>query len=111
MTRTGAAAGCFSALDRLPAREQRIVQARQLEEEAMTLEELGREFGVSKERVRQLEQRALGRLRKEVLALAGISPRRECKLQRPSRLERRRQRSVVEIVELAAHGQAMGEAA
>jgi RNA polymerase sigma-32 factor len=64
----------LSALRRLPQREQRIIQARQLEEEAKTLEELGRELGVSKERVRQLEQRALGRLRKEVLALAGHLP-------------------------------------
>jgi RNA polymerase sigma-32 factor len=64
----------FSALGRLPQREQRIIQARQLEEEAKTLEELGRELGVSKERVRQLEQRALSRLRKEVLALAGNIP-------------------------------------
>ena len=64
----------FSALGRLPKREQRIIQARQLEEEAKTLEELGRELGVSKERVRQLEQRALSRLRKEVLALAGNIP-------------------------------------
>ena len=64
----------LSALGRLPARERRIIQARQLVEEAKTLEELGRELGVSKERVRQLEQRALGRLRKEVLALAGNIP-------------------------------------
>jgi RNA polymerase sigma-32 factor len=60
------------ALDRLPARERRIIEARQLGEDSITLEALGRELGVSKERVRQIEQRALGRLRKEVLALAGI---------------------------------------
>jgi RNA polymerase sigma-32 factor len=60
------------ALDRLPARERRIVEARRLAENGLTLEDLGREFGVSKERVRQLEQRALGRLRKEILAAAGI---------------------------------------
>ena len=59
------------ALDRLSARERRIVEARQLAEISLTLEDLGREFGVSKERVRQLEQRALGRLKKEVLAQAG----------------------------------------
>ena len=49
------------ALDRLSARERRIVEARQLAESSLTLEDLGREFGVSQERVRQLEQRALGR--------------------------------------------------
>src|SRR5262249_22064136 len=61
------------ALDRLPARERRIIEARQLEEDSITLETLGRELGVSKERVRQPEQRAMGRLRKEVLALAGTT--------------------------------------
>jgi RNA polymerase sigma-32 factor len=60
-----------AALDRLPARERRIIQARQLAEAGATLEELGRELGVSKERVRQLERRAFSRLRKDVLALAG----------------------------------------
>jgi len=58
----------YIALARLSARERRIVEARQLAESSLTLEDLGREFGVSKERVRQLEQRALGRLKKEVLA-------------------------------------------
>ena len=74
MTRIGAAAGCSARWAGCRQREQRIIQARQLEEEAKTLEELGRELGVSKERVRQLEQRALSRLRKEVLALAGNIP-------------------------------------
>ncbi len=62
------------ALDRLSARERRIVEARQLAEteSSLTLEDLGREFGVSKERVRQLEQRALGRLKKEVQAQASV---------------------------------------
>ncbi len=60
----------YGALSRLSARERRIVEARQLADSSLTLEDLGREFGVSKERVRQLEQRALGRLKKEVLAQA-----------------------------------------
>ena len=60
----------YFALDRLSGRERRIIEARQLAESGLTLEDLGREFGVSKERVRQLEQRALGRLKKEVLAQA-----------------------------------------
>jgi RNA polymerase sigma-32 factor len=62
----------YLALNRLSARERRIVEARQLAESSLTLEDLGREFGVSKERVRQLEQRALGRLKKEVLAQASV---------------------------------------
>jgi RNA polymerase sigma-32 factor len=52
-----------SALSDLPVREARIIQARLLEEDTLTLEALGAELGVSKERVRQLEKRALNKLR------------------------------------------------
>jgi RNA polymerase sigma-32 factor len=52
-----------SALSDLPIREARIIQARLLEEDTLTLEALGAELGVSKERVRQLEKRALNKLR------------------------------------------------
>lgn len=51
------------ALVQLTPRERRIIYQRRLIEEGATLEELGREFGVSKERVRQLERRALLKLR------------------------------------------------
>jgi RNA polymerase sigma-32 factor len=51
-----------AALTRLPAREQRIVEARHLRDDPATLSDLGAELGVSKERVRQLEERALARL-------------------------------------------------
>jgi RNA polymerase sigma-32 factor len=51
------------ALGELPDREARIIRARLLEEDTLTLEALGVELGVSKERVRQLEKRALGKLR------------------------------------------------
>src|SRR3546814_5006033 len=44
------------ALAELSPREQTIIRQRRLSEEGATLEELGRELGVSKERVRQLEQ-------------------------------------------------------
>jgi RNA polymerase sigma-32 factor len=47
----------------LDPREQRIVEARILAEEPRTLQELGDEFGVTRERVRQLEARLVGRLR------------------------------------------------
>jgi RNA polymerase sigma-32 factor len=43
-------------------RERRIIAARLLAEEPRTLQELGEEFGVSRERVRQLEARLLERL-------------------------------------------------
>ena len=42
----------------LNAREKRIFEARRLAEEPMTLEDLAAEFGVSRERVRQIEVRA-----------------------------------------------------
>jgi RNA polymerase sigma-32 factor len=51
------------AMGSLTDREQRIVEARILSDEPRTLESLGREMGVSKERVRQLEVRARQKLR------------------------------------------------
>ena len=47
----------------LTPREQRIIRARRLVEDGATLEELGKVLGVSKERVRQLEHRALLKLK------------------------------------------------
>lgn len=52
-----------SALRQLPDRERKIITRRLLQDNPATLEELGRELGVSKERVRQLERRALEKLR------------------------------------------------
>ena len=43
-------------------RERRILDERLLAEEPVTLQELGKEFGVSRERVRQLEERLMKRL-------------------------------------------------
>lgn len=51
------------ALEALSPRERRIICERRLVDEGATLEDLGRALGVSKERVRQLENRALGKLR------------------------------------------------
>jgi RNA polymerase sigma-32 factor len=51
------------AMGELSSRERAIIRQRRLREEGATLEELGRELGVSKERVRQLEHRALVKLR------------------------------------------------
>ncbi|MBM3488159.1 MAG: RNA polymerase factor sigma-32 [Alphaproteobacteria bacterium] len=50
------------ALAGLSERERRIVVARRLRENGETLDSLGRDLGISKERVRQLEKRALGKL-------------------------------------------------
>ncbi len=49
--------------DTLEGREERIFRQRWLTDEPMTLQELGDEFGVSRERARQLEKRLLGRVR------------------------------------------------
>ncbi len=54
------------ALHELSPREQTIIRQRRLTDEGATLEELGRELGVSKERVRQLESRALNKLRDSI---------------------------------------------
>jgi RNA polymerase sigma-32 factor len=51
------------ALTVLSERELRIVKARRLSDEATTLEDLGELLGISKERVRQIETRALEKLR------------------------------------------------
>ena len=52
------------ALNVLSDRELRIVRARRLAEEAATLESLGDRLGISKERVRQIENRAIEKLRR-----------------------------------------------
>ena len=51
------------ALSKLPEREKKIIGARQLSENTVTLQELGKDLGISKERVRQLENRALNKLK------------------------------------------------
>ncbi len=57
------------ALMELPARERRIVQERLMSDTPTTLDALGRALGVSKERVRQLEERARSKLRISLAAL------------------------------------------
>lgn len=51
------------ALCKLPERERTIIRERHLGEEVVTLEDLGKTLGISKERVRQLEQRAMERIK------------------------------------------------
>ena len=55
------------ALDVLNERELRILRARRLEDEQVTLEFLGDRLGISKERVRQIENRALEKLKRALI--------------------------------------------
>ncbi len=55
------------ALNVLNERELRIVRERRLRDEGATLESLGESLGISKERVRQIENRALEKLRDALL--------------------------------------------
>ena len=68
-----------NALRVLNPRERRIFEARRLAEEPVTLEELSTEFGVSRERVRQIEVRAFEKVQAAVkagVALAQIPGKR-----------------------------------
>jgi RNA polymerase sigma-32 factor len=56
-----------SALTVLSDRELKIVRARRLADESATLESLGDRLGISKERVRQIESRAIEKLRRALL--------------------------------------------
>jgi RNA polymerase sigma-32 factor len=54
------------ALDKLTDRERRVFEARRMQEDPATLEDLSQEFGVSRERIRQIEVRAFEKVQKAV---------------------------------------------
>lgn len=58
------------ALSELPERERHILIERRLKDDPVTLEELGAEYGISRERIRQLEVRAFDKVQKIVRAEA-----------------------------------------
>jgi RNA polymerase sigma-32 factor len=58
-----------SAFAVLTDREARIIRERRLQDDAATLESLGERLGISKERVRQIENRALEKLKQALLDL------------------------------------------
>jgi RNA polymerase sigma-32 factor len=60
----------ISAMGSLTDREKRIFEARRLSEDPATLEDLSAEFGVSRERVRQIEVRAFEKVQKAVQGAA-----------------------------------------
>lgn len=59
------------ALDTLSPRELTIIRERRLQEDSVTLEALGAKLGISKERVRQIEEAALGKLKRALIAQVG----------------------------------------
>ena len=68
-----------NALGVLNDRERRIFEARRLADEPITLEELAVEFGVSRERVRQIEVRAFEKVQQAVM-------KRVSEMERPAAL-------------------------
>ena len=61
------------ALKGLNERERRVFEARRLADEPLTLEELSAEFGVSRERIRQIEVRAFEKVQKAVQKAAAAA--------------------------------------
>ncbi len=61
----------LSALESLNDREKHILTERRLADEPKTLEELSQVYGVSRERIRQIEVRAFDKLQAALLRLAG----------------------------------------
>ena len=64
--------GLEKALESLDDRSRRIIKARWLtEKDPATLHDLADEFGVSAERIRQIENKALGKMKSTMAGLAG----------------------------------------
>jgi RNA polymerase sigma-32 factor len=57
------------AMEQLDERERHIISERRLSDDPVTLEELGRIYGISRERIRQLEERAFNKIRVAVQEL------------------------------------------
>jgi RNA polymerase sigma-32 factor len=55
-----------AALGELTERERDIIEARRLRDDPVTLEELSQKYGVSRERVRQIEVRAFEKLQQQM---------------------------------------------
>ena len=66
-----------SAMEHLTERERHILEQRRLQENPATLEDLSKEYGISRERVRQIEVRAFEKLQRAVKAGRGALPAAE----------------------------------
>jgi RNA polymerase sigma-32 factor len=63
------------AMERLTQRERRILTERRLQDDPLTLADLATEYGVSRERVRQIEVQAFGKLQRAMQAgPTGVGP-------------------------------------
>lgn len=60
-----------SSLEILTPREREIMERRHLIDPGDTLEEIGRDLGITRERVRQLEGSSMGKIRRHVTRIAG----------------------------------------
>ncbi len=65
------------ALGKLTERERRVIEARKLQDDPATLDDLSKEFRVSRERIRQIEVKAFEKLQKAVknAAQRALAPR------------------------------------
>lgn len=75
------------ALDVLDQREHAIFVSRRLRDQPLTLEVLARRYGISRERVRQLEMRAFRKIRQRMTALAEAPAFGHELAARPSRID------------------------
>jgi RNA polymerase sigma-32 factor len=58
----------MTAMEELAPREREILEARRLRDEPVTLEDLAKRFGISRERVRQIEVKAFAQLQEKMKA-------------------------------------------
>ena len=62
-------------LNLLPERDREILRARRLSDPAATLETLSKKYNISRERVRQIEERAYNKLKNAILSESNNSPK------------------------------------
>ena len=74
-------AALYDALTVLNGRERRIFEARRLADDPVRLEDLGAEFGISRERVRQIEVRAFDKVQRTLRARMPAAEPRQPSLQ------------------------------